>query len=92
MSPLVYLTLIRLKNNIRDLFRKPSRLIYVIVLLALLIFSIGGSSSELPAGDSYRDLTELAAMATALFLFIFLYAVWNGFSKGGTVFSLSDTT
>lgn len=90
MSPLVYLTLIRLKNNIRDLFRKPSRLIYVIVLLALLIFSIGGSSSELPAGDSYRDLTELAAMATALFLFIFLYAVWNGFSKGGTVFSLSD--
>ena len=32
----------------------------------------------------------MVAMATALFLFIFLYMVWNGFSKGGTIFSLSD--
>lgn len=90
MSSLVYLTLTRLKNNIRDLFHKPSRLIYVVVLAALLIVSLWGSRQPLPLSESYRDLTELAAMATALFLFIFLYAVWNGFSKGGAVFSLSD--
>lgn len=90
MSPLVYLSLTRLKNNVRDLFRKPARLIYVIVLVGLLVLSIGGSKGSMPPEEGYRNLAELAAMATALFLFIFFYAVWNGFSKGGTVFSLSD--
>ena len=35
MSPLIYLSLSRLKNTIRDLFRKPARLIYVVFLVAL---------------------------------------------------------
>ena len=33
MSALTYLTLTRLKNGIRDLLRKPARLIYVVFLL-----------------------------------------------------------
>lgn len=89
MSALTYLTLTRLKNGIRDLLRKPARLIYVVFLLALLVFAVQGSGSTYPP-ESYRDLREVVAMATALFLFIFLLTVWNGFSKGGTIFSLSD--
>lgn len=87
MSALTYLTLTRLKNGIRDLLRKPARLIYVVFLLALLVFAVQGSGSTYPP-ESYRDLREVVAMATALFLFIFLLTVWNGFSKGGTIFSL----
>ncbi len=89
MSALTYLTLTRLKNGIRDLLRKPARLIYVVFLLALLVFAVQGSGSTYPP-ESYRDLREVVAMATALFLFIFLLTVWNGFSTGGTIFSLSD--
>ena len=90
MSPLVYLTLVRLKNNVRDLFHKPARLIYVIFLAALLIFAIQGGGGPMDPEEGYRDLRELAAIATGLFLFMFLYGVWNGFSKGGAIFSLSD--
>ena len=79
MSALTYLTLTRLKNGIRDLLRKPARLIYVVFLLALLVFAVQGSGSTYPP-ESYRDLREVVAMATALFLFIFLLTVWNGFS------------
>ena len=71
MSALTYLTLTRLKNGIRDLLRKPARLIYVVFLLALLVFAVQGSGSTYPP-ESYRDLREVVAMATALFLFIFL--------------------
>ena len=74
MSALTYLTLTRLKNGIRDLLRKPARLIYVVFLLALLVFAVQGSGSTYPP-ESYRDLREVVAMATALFLFIFLLTV-----------------
>lgn len=71
------------------LVAETCRLIYVVFLLALLVFAVQGSGSTYPP-ESYRDLREVVAMATALFLFIFLLTVWNGFSKGGTIFSLSD--
>ena len=45
MSPLIYLSLSRLKNTIRDLFRKPARLIYVVFLVALFVLAIGGNQS-----------------------------------------------
>lgn len=46
MSALTYLTLTRLKNGIRDLLRKPARLIYVVFLLALLVFAVQGSGAH----------------------------------------------
>ena len=70
-SPLIYLSLSRLKNAIRDLFRKPARLIYVVFLVALFVLAVGGSQSG-PPPEAYRDPREMVAMATALFLFIFL--------------------
>ena len=76
MSALTYLTLTRLKNGIRDLLRKPARLIYVVFLLALLVFAVQGSGSTYPP-ESYRDLREVVAMATALFLL-------SSFSLSGT--------
>ena len=90
MSALTYLSLTRLKNAVRDLFRKPARLIYVVALLLLLILSVQGARSGQIPEEAFRDLRELVAIATGLFLFIFLFTVWNGFSKGGAIFSLSD--
>ena len=37
-----------------------------------------------------RDLHELAAMGNGLFLLVFLLGLWNGFAKGGSVFSMAD--
>ena len=90
MSALTYLNLTRLKNAVRDLFRKPARLIYVVALLLLLILSVQGARAGQVPEEGLRDLRELVALATGLFLFIFLFTVWNGFSKGGSIFSLSD--
>lgn len=90
MSALTYLTLTRLKNNIKQLLHKPARLIYVLLMVALFVFVAVSGSGTGPIGETYRDPAELAAMATALYLFIFLFTVWNGFSKGGSIFSLSD--
>lgn len=90
MSALTYLSLTRLKNAVRDLFQKPARLIYVVALFLLLVLSVQGARSGQIPEEVFRDPRELVAIATALFLFIFLFTVWNGFSKGGTIFSLSD--
>lgn len=90
MSALTYLTLTRLKNAVRDLLRKPGRLIYVVFLLLLLLFSLQGTQEGAAADAVFRDPRELVGLATGLFLFLFLFTVWNGFSKGGAIFSLSD--
>ena len=54
MSALTYLTLTRLKNGIRDLLRKPARLIYVVFLLALLVFAVQGSDFLLGATGVWK--------------------------------------
>jgi len=44
MKPLRYLAFTTMKNRLREMVKKPARLIYAIVLLALLVFTmIGGS-------------------------------------------------
>ena len=105
MSALTYLTLTRLKNGIRDLLRKPARLIYdecsmvfykqkflfdILQLFCnvLQTFCIGSLCVELLLHVVF--VFSLYRSYPLLFLFIFLLTVWNGFSKGGTIFSLSD--
>ncbi len=86
---LAYLYLTRLKNSIKELFKKPARLIYVLFLVALVVFSLTvGDTRTGEAG--FRDPAELTAMATALYILMFLMTVQNGFSRGGSIFTMSD--
>lgn len=88
MHALSYLMAARLKNTLRDLLRRPGRLLYVVVLILLFLFAAAGSSHL--EGSGSRDLRELAAMGSGLFLLVFLLGLWNGFSKGGALFSMAD--
>ena len=88
MYALSYLLAARLKNTVRDLLRHPGRLLYVVILVLLFLFAAVGSSGL--ASDHVRNLHELAAMGNGLFLLVFLLGLWNGFAKGGSVFSMAD--
>ncbi|MDY3014135.1 MAG: putative ABC exporter domain-containing protein [Evtepia sp.] len=89
MSALTYLVLTRLKNTLVSLFHKPAQLLYVLFLIAMFTFAAWGNRNSEPL-QTPRSLVELAAIVTGLYLFLFLYTVWNGFSRGGSIFSLSD--
>jgi hypothetical protein len=89
IGALPYLYLTRLKNAIKELFKKPVRLIYVLFLLGLVVFSL--TAGDARAGrDGFRDPAELTAMATAFYILMFLITVQNGFSRGGSIFTMPD--
>lgn len=91
MRPLRYLALTTMKNRFREMVKKPSRLIYAIVLLALLVFTmIGGSHT---GGDGpYHSMDGLAAIVLAFYTVMFIMTANAGFSRGGNIFNLSDAT
>ena len=90
MSALNYLILIRLKNTVKSLFQKPARLIYVIVVLVLIGFTIFAGHTDEGGATQYRDISELVAGATALYTLMFLMLVKNGFANGGSIFTMPD--
>ena len=88
---LSYLLIRRFFNNTRNLVRKPARLILILFLVAMIGFTIfAGNMAEAEEGIAYRDIRELEAIVTALYLIIFLMMANNGFEKGGTLFQMPD--
>lgn len=89
MRALSYLVRTKLKNQIRTLVQKPGRLIYALFLLACLVLVVvaGGQTS---GWADYRSLSELTALALAMYLLMFVLCLHNGFSQGGTLFRMSD--
>lgn len=93
-SALVYLTLKKLKNQIKGIFKSPAKLVYALVmiaLLALVIFSGNMEDSEF-LSDGYRPLSELTAVLTLFYSFIFLLNLLQGSSSKTPMFTLSDVT
>ena len=91
MNALLYLRGRKLKNTLKGLIRKPARLIYVVVIAALLVLTlVGGNAAAREPGHVYRDTRELAAIALALYTMMFTITVGSGFSRGGSMFSMSD--
>lgn len=91
MRPLRYLIFTTMKNRLREMVRKPSRLIYLLVLLALLVFTmIGGSHGG--GNGSYHSVDGLVAIVLAFYTAMFIMTANAGFSRGGNIFNLSDAT
>lgn len=90
-SALGYLTLIKLKNQIRDLLRSPAKLIYVVFMAAILIFSVvGRSGQEL---ETPQPLYQLTALLTVFYAFVFLLVLATGGNSAKTpMFTLSDVS
>ena len=89
-SPLVYLTLHKLKNQIKELFKHPARLIYVLFLVG--IFALSAFSGEEIGTGEPRSLSELVAIMALFYTFMFLLVFLNGSSTNTPMFTLSDVT
>lgn len=90
-SPLIYLTLVKLKNQVKSIFKTPSKLIYTLFLIAmfaLMAFSSVMADSEPPA--AYRDLSEFTAILTLLYTVMFLLVFLSGSAGNSPMFTLSD--
>ncbi|MCI2058252.1 MAG: putative ABC exporter domain-containing protein, partial [Oscillibacter sp.] len=91
MRALFYLRGRKLKNQLKSIVQKPTRLLYTLFLLAILGLTLfnGARLGALP-GRVVRSVDELNAAASALYLVMFVLAVAGGFSRGGSLFSMPD--
>jgi len=92
MRPLRYLAFKTMKNRLREMVKKPARLIYAIVLLALLVFTMIGGSHTGGGGGAYHSMDGLTAIVLAFYTAMFIMTANAGFSRGGNIFNLSDAT
>lgn len=90
MTPYIYLISRKLKNNIREFFRKPSHIILLLCFLAIMFLSFYTSSQTTPHQGLLRDKTEFYAIVFALYSYIFIMTAKNGFINGASMFSMAD--
>ena len=89
-SPLVYLTLTKFKNQIKSIFKSPSKLIYGVFLIAIL--ALTAFSGEKSFSGEPRALSELTALLSLFYTVMFLMVFLNGSSTNTPMFTLSDVT
>lgn len=93
-SPLIYLTAVKLKNQLKEALKHPAKLIYILFLAAILALNVfSGNAEELPVSELH-SLSELTAILilfyTLMFLIIFLGGL-EGNSGNTPLFTQSDT-
>jgi len=89
MSSLVYLLSRKFKNRLREIIRRPSELIMLIVFVGLIAVTfVTGNHSGMPTGT--RDVEEFYAIVLALYAFEFVMIAKNGFLNGASMFSMAD--
>jgi hypothetical protein len=89
-SPLTYLLLTKLKNQIRSLFKSPGKIIYLVIVVALIVVTIIGGNSSNMSGRTFRDQRELTAGITLFYSVMFVLLSYKGFGNGASMFSMSD--
>lgn len=93
-SPLMYLTIVKLKNQIKEAVKHPAKLIYVLFLAAMLVLAtIGGNVNEQEV--SLRPLSELTSIMVLFYTFVSLMTFLNGVNGGAgnyPMFTLSDVS
>jgi len=93
-SPLVYLTVVKLKNQLKEAVKHPAKLIYIIFLASALVLStIGGQTNA--EHLELRPLHELTAIMVLFYSLMFLITFINGINGGAgnyPMFTLSDVS
>lgn len=88
-NPLVYILATRLKNKLISIVKKPSQLIFIIVLIAMFAFTIfAGNVPEY--ASSFRPIDELLSICMLIFGISFVSISFSGISKGASMFTMSD--
>lgn len=89
-SPLVYLTLTKFKNQVKSIFKSPSKLIYGVFLIA--VFVLVAFTKNETVGTEPRALSELVAILSLFYTVMFLMVFVNGSASNTPMFTLSDVT
>lgn len=75
-SALVYLTVIKLKNQLIGVVKSPAKLIYAIILIAL--FAVSAFSGQAMETEEFRNPQELVAIMTLFYTAMFLMVFASG--------------
>ncbi|MBR3817294.1 MAG: putative ABC exporter domain-containing protein [Clostridia bacterium] len=90
MGALSYLFFARLRNQVKEFVRKPSKLIMTAVFALAIGVTLLADSGGAPHYGSYRSIEEFYAVVAVLYGAVFVTVAKNGFSNGGSVFSMAD--
>ncbi|NLP30754.1 MAG: hypothetical protein GX363_06455 [Clostridiales bacterium] len=91
MRALAYLILTRFKNRIKNTIKNPGAIIIIIFIIALVVISAINNPSNQFA-KTYRHISEVYAMITALYIWVFVMNCLNGLSKGASLYSMPDVS
>ncbi|MEE0696904.1 MAG: putative ABC exporter domain-containing protein [Oscillospiraceae bacterium] len=90
MSPLSYLLFTRFKNQIKGIFRSPAKLIYAVILIALMVLVVIGGRETAAETETFRPSSELYAIMLGFYALMLILVVNSGFSTGMSVFKMPD--
>ena len=90
MSALAYLTLTQFKNRVKGMFRSPVKLIYALVVVALLVLVIVAGNMPSEDGSVGTPDATLGAIIVGYFALMFLMTANSGFSTGMSIFKMPD--
>ena len=90
MSALAYLTLTQFKNRVKGMFRSPVKLIYAIIVAALLVLVIVAGNMPSEDGSVGTPDATLGAIIVGYFALMFLMTANSGFSTGMSIFKMPD--
>lgn len=89
-SALGYLTVVKLKNQLKGILKSPSKLVYGLFLVAMLALAAFSGSNE--AEIQARPLSELVAILVLFYSLMFFLVFLNGSASNTPMFTLSDVT
>lgn len=90
MGALTYLFFTKQKNRLKEYFRSPSKIMWLVAVIALFAMSFYMRSSGIYDDGMFRSQEEFFAIVGIVYTMVFLNISKSGFSNGGTFFSLSD--
>ncbi|NLO35277.1 MAG: hypothetical protein GX112_02840 [Clostridiaceae bacterium] len=89
-SPLTYLLLMRLKNQVLSWLKSPAKLIYLLFIAAMLAMVVFSGQANPAMPQDRRDIHELTAGLFALYLLLYVLLAQRGFGQGASLFRLAD--
>lgn len=89
MSSLSYLYLTKQKNRIKEYFHSPSKLIFPLAVILILIISLFVAPSSRNNGN-FRSIDEFLSIVFLVYTLLFVDISKNGFSNGASFFSMAD--